>query len=308
MEHFPLVRMIVGDKSRFHSSTLGRPILNERNRLITAFQFDFGPDERHSDAMMRLLLLLLVLAAGLSQIAAAQDRTLIAEGDYVAQSENGNKPVAHWKLSRLTSGEHEVTESFVRNPFVTQIFRFDAQFLPIGYSLAVNPQSGQSARPRPDLRPTSFSYIYKANELACDAEYEGRKSHASIAAKEPYTVAIDEYWFADITWAFTGVVRRMQHAGANETLVNAYLIKDNDTGGIVLSPDTPTKLVLVGAEQANVLGKMQTVRRYESADHSVLLVTKDGLVAAVIPKGPADSVRLIMGNYQQYKPLELDAQ
>jgi hypothetical protein len=120
-------------------------------------------------------------------------------------------------------------------------------------------------------------------------------------------VAVDEYWFADVTWMFTGVVRQMQHTGARETLVNAYLIKDNDTGGIALSPDTPTKLALVGDEEANVLGKMQTVRRYDSADHSALLVTKDGLVAAVILKEPAESVRLIMGNYQQYKPLELDA-
>jgi hypothetical protein len=275
-------------------------------RLITSFQFDFRPDECHSYSMLRVLLLVLGLVAGVSQMA-AQDRTLIAEGDYVAQSENGSKPVAHWKLSRLTSGDYEVTESFVHNPYVTQIFRFDAQFLPIGYSLAINPLSGQSPQPHPDRHPASFSCIYKANELACDSEYEGRKSHASIAAKEPYTVALDEYWFADITWVFTGVVRRMQHTGARETVVNAYLIKDNDTGGIALSSDTPTKLVLVGDEQANVLGKMQTVRRYESADHSVLLVTMDGLVAAVVPKGTADSTRFAMGNYQQYKSLELDA-
>jgi hypothetical protein len=159
---------------------------------------------------------------------------------------------------------------------------------------------GQSAQSRPDLHPTSFSCIYKANELACDAEYEGRKSHASIPAKEPYTVAIDEGWFADITWIFTGVVRRMQHTGAGEALVNAYVIKDNETGGISLEPDTPTKLALVGDEKANVLGKMQTVRRYEvrdSADHSVLLVTMDGLVAAFIPNGKADSARFAMGNY-----------
>jgi hypothetical protein len=262
--------------------------------------------------MMRLLLLLVGLASGLSQIGAAQDRTLLAEGDYVAQSENGSKPVAHWKLSQLTSGEYEVTESFVRNPYVTQIFRFDAQFLPIGYSLAINSRSGQSppVQSRPDLHPTSFSCIYKANELACDAENEGRNSHASIAAKEPYVVVFDEGWFADITWLFTGVVRRMQHTGARETLVNAYVIKDNDTGGITLKPDTPTKLALIGDEKANVLGKMQTVRRYEvrdSADHSVLLVTMDGIVAAVIPNGTADSARLAMGSYQQYKPLELNA-
>jgi len=253
--------------------------------------------------MMRSLILLLGFASGLGQIGAAQDRTLIAEGDYVAQGENGSKPVAHWKLSQLTSGEYEVTESFVKNPYVTQIFRFDVQFLPIGYSIAINP--GTSAQPRPDLHSTNLSCVYKATELACDEEYDGRKSRTSVLASEPYTVLIDEGWFADVTWLFTGVVRLMEHTGTRETLVNAYVIKDNETGGITLKPDRPTKLALVGEEKANVLGKMQTVRRYEERDsHSVLLVTMDGLVAAASLNGTADSVRFEISNYRQYKPLE----
>jgi hypothetical protein len=126
--------------------------------------------------MMRLLLLLLGFASCLGQICAAQDRTLIAEGDYVAQSESGSGPIAHWKLTELTSGGYEVTESFVNNPYVTQIFRFDAQFLPIGYSMSINPVPGPYTRPRPDLHSTSFSCVYKADEVTCDAEYEGRKS------------------------------------------------------------------------------------------------------------------------------------
>ena len=259
--------------------------------------------------MMRSLILLLGFASAVGQIGTAQDRALIAEGDYVDQSENGSKPVAHWKLSHLTSGEYEVTESFAKNPYVTQIFRFDAKFLPIGYSIAINPVLGTSAQPRPDLHSMNLSCVYKASELACDSEYEGRKSRTSIPSREPYTVALDEYWFADLTWTFTGVVRLMEHTGTTEAMVNAYVIKDNETGGIILKPDRPTKLALVGEEKANVLGKMQTVRRYEerdSADHSVLLVTMDGIVAAASVNGPANSVRFAISNYQQYKPLEFN--
>lgn len=83
---------------------------------------------------MRFVFLILGLASCLGQICAAQDRTLMAEGDYVAQSEKRDKTVAHWKLSQLPSGDYEVTESFVDNPYVMQTFRFDVQFLPIGYS------------------------------------------------------------------------------------------------------------------------------------------------------------------------------
>jgi hypothetical protein len=256
---------------------------------------------------MRLLILLFGFASGLGQIGIAQDRALIAEGDYIAQSENGSNPVAHWKLSHLASGEYEVTESFAKTPYVTQIFRFDVKFLPIGYSIAINPVLGSSTLPRPDLHSMNLSCVYKGNELACDSEYEGRKSRTSIPAREPYTVALNEYWFGDVTWTFTGVVRLMEHTGTSEALVNAYVIKDSETGGIILKPDRPTKLVLVGEEKANVLGKMQTVRRYEEQDsHSVLLVTMDGLVAAASLNGPADSVRFAISNYQQYKPLEFN--
>jgi hypothetical protein len=258
---------------------------------------------------MRSLILLLGFASGLGQIGTAQDRTLIAEGDYIAQSQNSSKPVAHWKLSHLISGEYEVTESFVKNPYVTQIYRFDVKFLPIGYSLEINPALGTSAQSRPDLHSMNLSCVYKANELACDSEDEGRKSRTSIPAREPYTVAIEEYWFADLTWMLTGVVRLMEHTSASEALVSSYVIKDNETGGIALKPDRPTKLTLVGEEKANVLGKMQTVRRYEerdSADHLSILVTMDGLVAAASLNGPANSVRFAISNYQQYKPLEFN--
>lgn len=149
--------------------------------------------------------------------------------------------------------------------------------------------------------------------MTCDAEYDGQKSRTSVPARQPYTVFLNEYWFADITWTFTGVVRMMEHAGIKETLVNAYVIKDDPkdyvTGALVLKPDRPTKLSFVGEEKANVLGKMQTVRRYESqdsADHSILLVTKDGLVAAAVLNGTADSTRFTISNYQQYKPLGFD--
>jgi hypothetical protein len=259
--------------------------------------------------MMRLVILLFGFASGLGQIGAAQDRTLLAEGDYVAQNENGSKPVAHWKLSQLSGGEFEVTESFVNNPYLTAIFRFDVHFLPIGYSIAINPiPSG--APPRAGLHSTNLSCVYKASELACDGEYEGGKSErTSISVREPYMVFLDEGWFADVTWALTGVVRLMQHGGTKETLVNTYVIKDNETGTMILKPEPPTKLVLVGEEKANVLGKMQTVRRYEERDSTdpwVLLVTMDGLVANASLEGKRTSTKLAMSNYQQYKPLEFN--
>jgi len=258
--------------------------------------------------MTRFVLFLLAFTAAISQIGTGADRTLIAEGDYVAQSEKGDKPLAHWKLSRLNSGDYEVTESFFNNPVVTQTFRFDAQFLPIGYAIRIVPASGDYARSHPNLptAPTGFSCVYKGDELACDSEYEGKKSKGSVRAKQPYIVVLDEGWYADFTWLLTGAIRQMEHTGTKETTVSVYVIKDTKPDEITLDLDKPMTLAFVGEEKANVMDKMQTVKRYQergSADHWVLLVTTDGLVASL--SGEAKSAaRFAMGNYKEYKPLE----
>jgi len=261
--------------------------------------------------MVRFVLLLLALTSGLGQIGAGQDRKLMAEGDYVAQSENGNKPIAHWRLSQLSNAEYEVTESFVNNPVVTQVFRFDAQFLPIGYSIRIDPATGPYARSHPSLptTPTGFSCVYKGDELACDSEYEGKKSKGSVRAKQPYIVVLDEGWYADFTWLLTGAVRQMEHTGTRETTISVYVIKDTKPDEITLEPDKPMTLVFVGEEKANVMGKLQTVRRYEeraSSDHPVLLVTMDGIVASL--SGKANSAAgFAISNYHEYKPLGFPA-
>lgn len=258
--------------------------------------------------MVRFLFLLLGFALGFSQNPKPTDRTLIADGDYVGQDEKGSKPIANWKLWHLSSGDYEVIESFVRNSAVTQTFRFDSKFMPIGYSLGISPTSGAATHSGyTSSHPMNIACAYKTTELTCDVEYEGRKSRTSIPASEPYVVFLDEGWWADVTWTLTGVIRVMEHTGTREAVVNSYVIKDNDTGGITLKPDRPMKLTLTGEEKANVLGKIQTVRRYEdrdSGEHTVLLVTTDGLVAvASLGATALDSARLAMGNYQEYKPL-----
>jgi len=238
--------------------------------------------------MVRFLFsfLLLGCASGLGQNATHAERTLVSEGDYAGGGGNGNKAIAHWKLWHLSSGEYEVIESFVRNPLVTQTFLFDAQFLPTGYSLVVSP-APRAGSGHPGSNAAKFACAYKTTELACNDEGV-RKSQTSIAATEPYVVLIDEGWFADFTWLFTGVVRTMEHGGIKEAVVNTYIIRDDNNGGISLKPDRPIKLACVGEQRADVMGKMQTVRRCKGQDPGndiVLLVTTDGLVAAATLSG-----------------------
>ncbi len=258
--------------------------------------------------MVWFLLIALGFPSGVVQNSVRPERTLIADGDYVARNGKGTKTIAKWKLWHLNSGEYEVIESFARNSAVTQTFRFDAKFLPIGHSLGISPPTLGVATRSGYPSSVNINCSYNATELACEGEYQGQKSRTSISASEPYIVFLDEGWWADVTWAFTGVIRVMEHTGTKEAVVNTYVIRDNDTGGTTLKPDQPTKLTLMGEEKAKVLGKMQTVRRYEYRDNRTagfLLVTRNGLVAVASPDGTASgSAKLGMDNYQEYKPLE----
>lgn len=85
------------------------------------------------------LLLSIMLLACYSAL--ATDRTLAAEGDYVSQQYP--KRPAHWKLWHLRDGTYEVEETLLRGN-VVQVFRFDSQFLPTGFSLTIDPDKARS--------------------------------------------------------------------------------------------------------------------------------------------------------------------
>ena len=213
---------------------------DQRSKRVIACsrQLTRWPAIGHSCAMIRIALLLLSLVVAFSETVPAADRSLVAEGDYVAQKNDGIKSLAHWKLWHLRSGEYEVVESSVAtNAPITQIFRFDAQFLPIGYVLNL----GQNSRVA-DYSPMSISCKYETQELRCDIEYTGTKSTKSVPAKQPYVFAPEEFYGLDFAWFLTEVVQLAERSKAKETVVNVYIMTDTETERLALKPDTPISL------------------------------------------------------------------
>lgn len=254
--------------------------------------------------MVRIVSLLLSLALASSQIAIATDRTLVAEGDCVAQTKDGSKPLTHWKLWRLENGEYEVVDTSTKNAASVQIFRFDAQFLPIGYTIKSGPISDVPIKNFPKIPGWTISCQYKSTELNCEAESSGgRTSKASIPAKPPY-VFIGECYDLDFAWFMTGVVALASRNNASKGIVNVYALMDGSKlGEIGLKPDSPIKIVFAGEETAQAMGKTQIVRKYEwgSNDIPVLRVTAQGLVASLSGKSnPA--IVFEMSNYREYEP------
>jgi hypothetical protein len=258
----------------------------------------------HSCVMARIVSLLLSFALAFSQTLLAADRTLAAEGDYIAQTKTGDKPLAHWQLWHLSNGDYEVVDTSTKNASSVQIFRFDPQFLPIGYTKKFGPISMPQVPNVPTIPGRTISCQYESKELSCDAESsEGHKSTTSIAAKPPY-VFIGEFYDLDFAWFMTGVVRLASRNGAKDGVVNVYAMTDGaKIGDIGLKPDSPMKIVFTGEETAQVMGKTQVVKKYEwgSNDVSVLRVTAQGLVVSLSTRSDP-AVGFAMSGYKEYEP------
>jgi hypothetical protein len=235
--------------------------------------------------MARLASLLLSIALTSSPALVAADRTLAAEGDYIARTKTGDKPLSHWQLWHLSNGEYEVVDTSTQNASSVQLFRFDSQFLPIGYTKKVGPISMPQVPNAPVISGRTFpgsaiSCQYDSKELSCSAESsEGHKSTASMAAKPPY-VFIGEFYDLDFAWFLAGVVRLVLRNSAKDGVVNVYAMttgaKPADIG---LKSDQPIKIVFAGEETTEVMGKTQVVKKYEWRSR-VLRVTTQGLVVS----------------------------
>jgi hypothetical protein len=228
---------------------------------------------------------------------------LAAEGDSIARTKTGDKSLSHWQLWHLSNGEYEVVDTSTNNASSVQIFRFDSQFLPIGYTK----KFGTTSWPQIPNAPTisgrtipgwTISCQYQSAELICDAESsEGHKSTTSIAAKPPY-VFIGEFYDLDFTWFMTGVVRLASRNGAKDGVVNVYALTDGaKPPDIGLKPDKPMKIVFAGEETTHVMGKTQVVKKYEWGSRE-LRVTTQGLVVSM----RSDQLVYAISGYKEYEP------
>jgi hypothetical protein len=250
-------------------------------------------------SMVQVLSLFLSLALALSQSSAAQDRTLVAEGDSVAHTKSGTKPLTHWQMWRLRNGDYEVVDTSVKNASSVQIFHFDANFLPTGYTKKSGPVSPRMLT-FPDLPGWRISCEYRGAELTCNAESsDGQKSVATTQAKPPY-VAIGEFYDLDFLWYMTGVVRLAVGDASASGTVNVYALTDaSKAGGLSLKPDVPVKIAFLGEEKGDVMGKIQSLRKYESGSH-ILRVTGQGVVVSFGPKSNLP-FGFEFANYKEYE-------
>lgn len=273
--------------------------------------------------MTRMLPLLLSIALLLSRPANAADRTLAAEGDYVAQS-NPHKPLAHWKVWHLRNGDYEIVEALaVPSQNIVQVFRFDAQFLPVGFSLTIDTRHTTPTTQRRKLPfevyPTIISCTYGIQDLSCETDDNGKKSATAIPAKQPYVFVPGEFYALDNLWLMTEIVRSNEHIHSEDNAVDVYTTGlDNKIHvGQPIQLDNkvhaghPIQLTYAGKRTANVMGKSQPVTEYEVwtgnrpgewvlAKLSVLQVTSQGLVVSI--RGKSDpAFGYAISNYKEYE-------
>jgi hypothetical protein len=231
------------------------------------------------------------------QIICAQDRTLLAEGDSVALTTKGTKPLSHWKMWRVDNG-YEVIDSSVQNASFIQIFRFDSKLMPIGFSKKTGPLDLPDSR-FPKFPASDISCEYKTKEIACESLAEdGARTTTTIAAVSPYVV-VGEFYDLDFLWFMTGVV----HLAAKEKsggLVNVYALTSGKELG--LKADQPIRVIPDGNGSATVLGREQPVKKYRlGSDGRLLTGTEQGFIAKIQPK-PNLELGFAIDNYKEYEP------
>lgn len=246
---------------------------------------------------------LFVFVMLLHELVCAQGRTLLAEGDYVGLGKSGAERLLHWKLWHLDNGEYEAVDTSVRNPSATQTFRFNSQFMPIGFSKSAGPLD-LSDSPFPKVPGYEISCEYKPKELICEAiSGDGTKSIQTVPAVQPYVVA-GEFYDLDFTWFMTGVVHLASSGKTSSGLVNVYaLTNGNKPAEIGLKPDKPILIVPDGDGTALILGRMQRVRKFKSgSDNALRLVGTDQGLIARLNMSSSPETGYSVDNYTEYVP------
>jgi len=243
-----------------------------------------------------------------SRPAGAADRTLVAEGDYVALS-NPHKSLAHWKVWHLRSGDYEVVETLADPTHIVQVFGFDAGLRPNGFSLTIDtrPTIPKGEKPLFPIYPTVISCQYRPQDLSCENDSNGKKSSLSIAAKQPYVFVPGEFYALDEIWFATGIVRLLEQNQPEDNTVNVYVMENNK-----IHVGRPIQLTRVGERTAIIMGKPQVVTEYEVWNGrepgewvlnklSVLQVTSQRMVASIHGKSDP-GFGYAISNYKEYQP------
>ena len=271
--------------------------LNHLRRLATKVK------EVAVETLTWIIPLFLACTLVFGQTTTGTGRTLLAEGDSGSRSEHGSRLNNHWKLWQLDDGAYEVVDSSAKDKSSVQIFHFDRQFLPSGYTMqfgahAMPPSSASS------LPGWTISCQYLERELKCDAESsEGRKATTSVEATSPYLL-VGEFYDLDLVWFLTGAVHLASDSKVKDGSINVYALTSGiNPGDIALKLDNPMKIVFAGEETAQVLGKTQKVRKYKwgPKNRTILQVTLQGLVVS-LSNGADPSAGFAISNYREYEP------
>ena len=249
----------------------------------------------------RALVLLCGVSVLLHQVVCAQERTLLAEGDSVALTTKGTKPLSHWKLWCLDNG-YEVIDSSTRNASSTQTFRFDSKFMPTGFAMKIGPLEISDHR-RPEISGSEISCEYKSREILCESiAGDGTRSATKIAAVPPYVVT-GEFYDLDFLWFMTGVVHLLQGAKPDGS-VNAYAVTSGrGPKEIELKIDKPIRIISDGNGSATMLGRVQPIKKYRwgSAHGRLLTGTEQGFIVKIQPN-PSLELGYAIDNYKEHVP------
>jgi hypothetical protein len=245
-----------------------------------------------------------VIAILVVRAASADDRTLVAEGDYVVSMKDGFKPIDHWKLWHERDGEFSVEAAGALPPhadaaaMLVQTFKFNRQFLPVGYSLVA--ATGESEKIQLSCR-----YRSEKQMLSCDTQYEGKELSASAKARGPCVVIMSEFPGLDIPWFYASLLRIAEATkSVNVAEVEVFVVDENESGNITVKPDLhPARFTFSHKETVTIDGKSWelSVWAHDEAgqDPTTIKIRDDGVVVSV---GRSGRTLMELKNYIERQP------
>jgi hypothetical protein len=216
------------------------------------------------------------------------------------QTSEGSKRYDDWKLWQEQDGEFSAEvvaspEAYPQGPTLTQIFRFDQEFLPIGYSL-IAAHSGTADR-------MSLTCRSDLKSLTCRTEFKGKVSSAVTKTQGASLVVLDDFVGLDQPWFLTAFFRIAQQ-NRQSSSVDVYVLKEKAAEELVLELDSPpTEFKASDEKTTEAPSKTQFARSYEIGpkdEPQIVKVASNGLVVNTGFKGAKHLLFELVG-YKQYK-------
>jgi hypothetical protein len=233
----------------------------------------------------------------------AQDKTKLAEGEYILTRSSGKpeivgKRLDHWALWKLKDETLQVqTQLDAPRGHATQGFVFTRLLKPIGYRLRLFAKANK--REGDEGARLSLNCELLPHLIKCAVEFNGKRTSLELpAANSDYAFLPGEFYGIDLSWLFASLIQNRRE----DAEIPVYSLGENHAGEPRIELDQQlSKIHLIGADTVSVMGKTIRANEYELLGKWLVWTAPSTGIVLVVE--PADHTgRWELKNFKTYSP------